>query len=141
MQSRLNPYISFKDTAREAMEFYRTVFGGTLELHTFSEFHASQDPSEDEKIMHSMLTADNGITFMGADTPNRMEYQPGSRISMSLSGTDEAELKGYFEKLCAGGSVGMPLEKAQWGDMFGMCTDKFGVTWMVNVSSNPPAAA
>ena len=127
MQSKLNPYLSFKDNSREAMEFYRSVFGGKLEVSTFKDYHASQDPSEDNLIMHSVLEAENGITFMASDTPNRMEYRPGTNMSMSLSGDNEAELKAYFEKLSAGGKVTMPLEKAIWGDSFGMCTDKFGV--------------
>lgn len=135
MNSQLNPYLSFKDNAREAMEFYRTVFGGKLTVSTFKEFHASQDPSEDNLIMHSVLEANNGITFMASDTPNRMEYRPGTNMSMSLSGDNETELKGYFEKLAAGGMVTMPLEKAMWGDSFGMCTDKFGVPWLVNISA------
>ncbi len=134
MQSKLNPYLSFKDNTREAMEFYRTVFGGKLELSTFKDYHASQDPSEDNKIMHSVLESDNGITFMASDTPNRMEYRPGTNMSMSLSGDNEAELKAYFEKLSVGGMVTMPLEKAIWGDSFGMCTDKFGVQWLVNIA-------
>jgi PhnB protein len=134
MQSKLNPYLSFKDNTREAMEFYRTVFGGKLQLSTFKDYHASQDPSEDNKIMHSVLEADNGITFMASDTPNRMEYRAGTNISMSLSGDNEAELKAYFEKLSVGGMVTMPLEKAIWGDSFGMCTDKFGVQWLVNIA-------
>jgi PhnB protein len=134
MQSKLNPYLGFKDNTREAMEFYSTVFGGKLESHTFKEYNASQDPSEDNKIMHSMLEADNGITFMAADTPNSMEYRAGTNMSMSLSGDNEAELKAYFEKLSVGGMVTMPLEKAPWGDSFGMCTDKFGVQWMVNIA-------
>ena len=134
MQSQLNPYLSFRDNAREAMEFYKTVFGGKLEMQTFKEFHASQDPSEDNKIMHAMLTADNGIVFMASDTPNNMEYRTGTNMSMSLSGDNETELRGYYEKLSAGGTTGMPLEKAPWGDMFGMCTDKFGVSWLVNIS-------
>jgi len=134
MQSKLNPYLSFKDNTREAMEFYRTVFGGKLELSTFKDYHASQDPSEDNMIMHSVLEADNGITFMASDTPNRMEYRAGTNMSMSLSGDNEAELKAYFEKLSAGGTVTMPLEKAIWGDSFGMCTDKFGVQWLVNIA-------
>jgi PhnB protein len=134
MPTQLNPYLSFKDNAREAMEFYRTVFGGKLQLSTFKEYHASQDPSEDNLIMHSQLEADNGITFMASDTPNRMEYRPGNNMSMSLSGDNEAELKGYFEKLSAGGTVTMPLEKAIWGDSFGMCTDKFGIAWLVNIA-------
>jgi len=135
MQSKLNPYISFKDNTREAMDFYRTVFGGDLLLNTFKEFHASQDPSEDNMIMHSVLEADNGITFMASDTPSRMEYRAGTNMSMSLSGDNEAELKAYFEKLSAGGMVAMPLEKAIWGDSFGMCTDKYGVQWLVNITA------
>ena len=89
MQSKLNPYISFEGNAREAMEFYKTVFGGKLVMSTYKEFNASQDPSEDNKIMHAMLEADNGITLMGADTPNSMEYRPGTNMSISLSGDNE----------------------------------------------------
>jgi PhnB protein len=134
MQSKLNPYLSFKNNAREAIEFYKTVFGGKLTLSTFKEYHMSKDPSEDNKIMHAMLEADNGMTLMAADTPNEMGYQSGSNISVSLSGDNEAELKTYFQKLAQGGQVAMPLEKAPWGDSFGMCTDKFGVSWMVNIA-------
>lgn len=135
MSTQLNPYLSFRDNAREAMEFYHTVFGGKLDMQTFKDFHASQDPSEENKIMHSMLTADNGIVFMAADTPNSMEYHAGANISMSLSGDNEAELSGYYEKLLVGGTISMPLEKAPWGDTFGMLTDKFGVAWLVNISA------
>ncbi len=134
MQTKLNPYVSFKDNTREVMEFYRTVFGGKLNISTFKEFHASQDPSEDNLVMHSVLEADNGITIMASDTPNRMEYRPGTNMSISLSGDNEAELKAYFEKLSAGGTITMPLEKAMWGDSFGMCIDKFGVQWLVNIT-------
>ena len=134
MQSRLNPYLSFRDNAREAMEFYRSVFGGTLDMNTFAEFGASEDPSEADKIMHAMLEADNGITFMAADTPNSMEHRPGTNMSMSLSGDDDAELSGYFDKLAAGGTVREPLTTAPWGDKFGMLTDRFGIDWMVNIA-------
>jgi len=138
VSSKLNPYLSFQDNAREAMEFYRTVFGGKLLMNTFKEFHASQDPSEDDLIMHAVLEAENGITLMGSDTPRRMEYKPGNTSSMSLSGTDESELRGYYEKLAAGGTVTMPLEKAVWGDTFGMCLDRYGVSWLVNITSGTP---
>lgn len=140
MESRLNPYLNFKDNAREAMEFYRTVFGGQLDFTTFKEYEASQHPSEDDKIMHSILQAENGIMFMASDTPNSMEFNPGSRISMSLTGDNEAELRGYFEKLSEGGSITMPMEKAPWGDIFGMCRDKYGVDWLVNISSQGSSA-
>lgn len=135
MQTKLNPYLNFKDKTREAMEFYKTVFGGKLTINTFKEFHASQDPSEDNKIMHSELEAENGITFMAADTPNRMEYKPGTNYAMSLSGDNEAELKGYFDRLSAGGLITQPLVKATWGDTFGMVTDRFGVSWLVNITA------
>lgn len=134
METKLNPYLSFKDNAREAMEFYQAVFGGKLLVNTFKEFHASQDPAEGNKIMHARLEADNGIIFMASDTPNAMEYRPGANISMSLSGDNEAELRTYFQKLSAGGTVTMPLDKAPWGDTFGMCTDQFGTNWMVSIS-------
>jgi PhnB protein len=134
MQTRLNPYLNFKDNAREAMEFYSTVFGGSLDLTTFKELNASEDPSEDNKIMHSMLEADNGITFMAADTPNRMEYRRGTHMSMSLSGDNDAELSGYFEKLSDGGTIREPLRAAPWGDKFGMLTDQFGIEWLVNIA-------
>jgi PhnB protein len=135
---RLNPYISFRDNAREAMAFYQTVFGGNLTMNTFQEFHASEDPSEGNKIMHSMLEGENGITFMAADTPNQMEYNPGTNISMSLSGDDEAALRRYWERLSEGATIKMPLEKAPWGAIYGMLTDKFGIDWMVNISSQQP---
>jgi PhnB protein len=134
MQSKLNPYLGFRDNTREAMQFYETVFGGKIELHTFKELHASSDPSEDELIMHSMIEAGNGITFMAADTPKRMEYKPGTNVSMSLSGDNDDELTGYFDKLSVGGKVTMPLAQASWGDKFGMVTDKFGIQWLINIS-------
>jgi PhnB protein len=136
MQTRLNPYIGFKSNAREAMEFYQTVFGGSLQMNTFKELGGSQDPSEDDKIMHSVLEADDGMVLMAADTPSHMEYSPGTAISVSLSGDDESRLSGYFEKLSAGGTVTMPLTKATWGDTFGMLTDRFGITWLVNISAS-----
>jgi len=134
MQTRLNPYIGFRDSARAALEFYQGVFGGEVYLSTFKEFHASQDPSEDDKIMHGMLDGPNGLTLMASDAPNSMEVDSGSSISISLSGEDEAELRGYWNSLSQGATVTMPLESAPWGDTFGMLTDKFGVNWMVNIA-------
>ncbi len=132
MASRLNPYISFADNARQAMEFYNGVFGGTLTLNTFGEYGAQDSPDAD-KIMHGMLETDSGFTLMGADTPSGMEHSPGTNIAVSLSGDDADELRGYWEKLSTGGTVSVPLEKQTWGDEFGMCVDQFGIGWMVNI--------
>lgn len=134
MQSRLNPYIGFEDNARQAMEFYHSVFGGKLDLNTFGESHASEDPAEKDKIMHAMLETESGMVFMASDTPKGMTRPTSTFISMSLSGDNEEELRGYWNKLIEGGQVTMPLEKAPWGDTFGMLTDKFGINWMVNIS-------
>jgi PhnB protein len=139
MATQLNPYLGFRDNAKDAMEFYQTVFGGALQLNTFKEFDASEDPSEDNKIMHAVLETDDGITIMASDTPASMGYQTTSNISMSLSGDDEARLRKYYDKLSANGTVTLPLEKAPWGDHFGMCNDQFGVRWMVNIAGQDPA--
>ncbi|HKU18200.1 MAG TPA: VOC family protein [Candidatus Saccharimonadales bacterium] len=135
MKVTLNPYLGFKGDAHEAVEFYHGVFGGKLTVTTFKEAHASQDPSMDNLVMHAQLEGDNGFTLMAADTPPHMEYKPGTNITLSLSGDDEATLRDYFEKLSAGGKVTMPLEKAMWGDIFGMFTDKFGIGWLVNINA------
>ena len=138
MTTKLNPYLGFRDTAKAAMEFYHSVFGGELTLSTFGEYQASEDPAEQGKIMHGMLVTDSGLTLMGADTPNSMGYTPGDNYSVSLSGEDEAELRGYWDGLSADGTVVMPLDRAPWGDFFGMCADKFGVSWLVNIAATAP---
>ena len=132
MASRLNPYISFDGDARQAMEFYERVFGGTLTLNTFGEFGAQDSPDAD-KIMHGMLETGSGFTLMGADTPQGMERNPGNNVAVSLSGDDADDLRGYWEQLSDGGAVSVPLEKQMWGDEFGMCVDQFGIGWMVNI--------
>ncbi|MFE5703887.1 VOC family protein [Rhodococcus koreensis] len=136
MTSRLNPYISFNGDARQAMEFYKDVFGGTLAVSTFGEFGAP-DAEGADKIMHAMLESDNGFTLMGADTPPGMEHNPGTNIAVSLSGDDGDLLRGYWAKLSDAGSVSVPLEKQMWGDEFGACTDQFGISWMVNIAGTP----
>jgi len=132
MASRLNPYISFDGNAREAMEFYEGVFGGELTLNTFGQFGAQNTP-QDDKIMHGSLGSPSGFMLMGADTPPGTDHSPGNNISISLSGDDEAELRGYWDKLSDGGTVTVPLEKQMWGDVFGMCVDRFGIAWMVDI--------
>ncbi len=133
MASRLNPYISFKDNAREAMEFYRDALGGNLAIDTFGQYGMQDTPMADN-VMHARLDTDKGFTIMASDTPPEVDVQPGNTIAISLSGDDEAELRGYWDKLSAGGTITMPIEKQMWGDIFGMFTDRFGVGWMVNIT-------
>lgn len=133
--TKLNPYINFKDNTREAMEFYKSVFGGDLTISTFKEGGAVQDGPTADLIMHAMLIVGPEMTLMASDTPEHMEYKPAAGIGMSLSGenSDEAKLTDYWNKLSVGGTPFMPLSKAPWGDTFGMLTDKFGINWMVNI--------
>jgi PhnB protein len=133
MTSRLNPYLNFNGNAREAMQFYASVFGGELNITTFSELGA--DGPDADRVMHAMLQTGNGYTIMGADTPSTMEFQPMSGSSVSISGddADSAALHGYWDKLSAGGTTTMPMQKQAWGDEFGMCVDKFGVPWMIDI--------
>jgi PhnB protein len=134
--SRLNPYISFAGNAREAMEYYRSVFGGELSLMTYGQMGAPDAPEAD-KIMHGILETKSGYTLMGADNPPGMEFTPGNNMAVSLSGGDADELRAYWEQLSSRGTVSIPLEKQMWGDEFGMCVDQFGVTWMVNIGQPP----
>lgn len=132
MSTRLNPYVAFDGNAREAMEFYRDVFGGDLRVNTFGEY-GTEDPATADKTMHAILETPSGFTLMASDTPPGSQMTPGDNITISVSGDDDAELQGYWKRLSDGGSVTMPLEKQMWGDEFGMCVDRFGVSWMVNI--------
>ncbi|HEY3734315.1 MAG TPA: VOC family protein [Streptosporangiaceae bacterium] len=135
MASQLNPYLNFNGNARQALEFYRSVFGGELTMNTFGDF-GGHDPVDNDRIMHGSLETDAGYTIMAADIFSSMEHQPIAGFSVSLSGDDGDELRGYFGKLSARGTVTMPLQKQVWGDEFGMCTDEFGVSWLVNISQS-----
>jgi PhnB protein len=133
MASRLNPYLNFNGNARQALEFYTSVFGGNLNLSTFADFGAQGTPDA-EKIMHGQLETDAGYTIMAADVPSEMEYHAMAGSSVSLSGDDAGALRRYWEKLSASGTTTMPMQKQVWGDEFGMCVDKFGIPWLVNIS-------
>jgi len=138
MAVRLNPYINFRGNAREAMTFYHDVLGGELRMNTFEEFGAAEEPSDRNLIMHAQLEPGDGMWLMGSDVPERMPYEAGTNdSSISLSGDDEGRLSRYFERLSQGGQILQPLTKAQWGDSFGMLKDKFGVTWLINISGAP----
>ncbi|SMH32372.1 PhnB protein [Rathayibacter oskolensis] len=135
MSTSLSPYISFRNNAREAMEYYRSVFGGELQASTFADFPMGGDSADDDLIMHSQLTTPKGMILMGSDTPSTMDYDDGARVTIALFGDDVDEANEYFAALSDGGTVTMPLSDSPWGDRFGMLVDRYGVGWMVNVSA------
>ena len=132
MSSLLNPYVNLRGRAREALEFYRGVFGGDVVLSTFGEFGMEGMPAD--QIMHGQLTTPSGFTLMVADAPEEMPLGDGSSLTIALSGNDVEDLTGYFHALAEGGTVTVPLEKQVWGDHYGSLTDRFGIPWMANIS-------
>lgn len=131
----LNPYIHLQGNAKEALEFYKNALGGEVTVNTFKDSGVPVEPDEENWLMHGQLTMVSGMMLMVADSPaSQGPYGVPTGFSISLSGEDEAELKGYWEKLSEGASIIQPLVKADWGDTFGMLTDRFGITWMVNIT-------
>ena len=132
MASQLNPYLTFDGTAREAMEFYRSVFGGELKINTFGEF-GNPDPAVKDLVMHANLDTPQGYRLMASDLGPGMSLTPGNNVTVSLSGDPGEGLEEVWEKLAEGGEVHIPFEKQMWGDIFGQCQDRFGTRWMVDV--------
>ncbi|MBU1175205.1 MAG: VOC family protein [Alphaproteobacteria bacterium] len=132
----LNPYLHFKDVARDAMTFYHQVLGGELTVSTYGDFNPAEGSATRDRIMHAMLKTPGGLVLMGGDIPDHVDYRPSAGFSVSLSGPfeDGEELHRYWDGLAAGGTIAMPLATAPWGDEFGMVTDRFGVDWMVNIA-------
>lgn len=133
MPTILNPYLSFRDRSREAMDFYHSVFGGTITLFTFKDLRAAQDPSEEDLVMHARLDTPGGMTLMAQDSPTRTELHPRDDMMISLSGDDEDELRRYWDALADGAQVVAPLAEVPWAKAFGVLVDRFGVHWFVNV--------
>lgn len=134
MSVRLNPYLGFRSGAREALDFYHSVFHGELTIGTFGEAGMSQDPADADEVMHGQLEGENGLLLMASDAPTGMETPSESTISLSLSGDDHEALTRYWNGLAEGASIIEPLTTAPWGDTFGMLTDRFRVTWLVNIT-------
>lgn len=136
MTARLNPYLGFRTEARDALTFYHGIFGGDLQIMSFGDNGAAQDPADADLVMHGQINIPNGMTIMASDTPKTMELADTSNITVSLSGDEEALLTGYWNGLAGGATIIEPLVKAPWGDTFGMLTDKFGTRWMINIGAH-----
>jgi PhnB protein len=134
MALTVSPYLNFAGSAAEAMKFYQSVLGGNLNIQTFGDAGVSQSEADKNLTLHAALTSD-GITLYASDGRPDVPVIFGDNVHLSLQGPDTDKLTNYFNGLAAGGKVDMPLAKQFWGDTFGMLTDKFGVHWMVNITS------
>ncbi|WP_244931604.1 VOC family protein [Nocardioides sp. W7] len=132
MTTILNPYLHFDGTAREALTFYHSLFGGDLNVMTYGDMGMEGDQAT--QVMHGQVNNPGGITLMASDGAPGQTLVRGNASNLSLSGDDEAELRGWFETLADGGEVHVPLEKQMWGDVFGQVQDRFGVIWLVNIA-------
>jgi PhnB protein len=130
----LDPYLFFDGKCEEAFEFYRTVFGGEFQMKSrYKEMPDVPCPDADkEKIMHIALPIKNGSFLMGSDSPSNIPLSFGNNFSVSVTTQSEDEANKLFKNLSSGGSINMPLQKTFWNAYFGMCTDKFGVNWMIS---------
>ncbi len=138
LTSNLTPYLGFTDTAREAMEFYRSVFGGKLEMMTFGEY--GMEGAAADLVMHARLTSDDGLDLMGSDRPPGMpEVTHGDQQQLCLSGDDGERLHAWWDALAEGGEVHTPLAMQMWGDEYGDLTDRFGQRWMVDIGTGEGA--
>ncbi len=135
--AKIEPYLHFGGNCEEVMNFYKSIFGGELEISRFSDFAGPDQAPQDtpEGIMHSTLKSD-GLCFMASDGMPGMTQVVGDNISMSISGDDEVQLTGFFNGLSNGGKVTLPLAKQMWGDTFGMLKDKYGIHWMINIAAS-----
>ncbi len=135
MATQLVPYLFLYGRCEEALEFYKTVFGGSYELMRVGDSPVASEmpPDSGKRVMHASFTAD-AIAFMASDGRGVKTVDPDAgNISMGLSLDDGARGERIFNALAAGGNVGMPIEKAFWGGRFGMVTDKFGTEWLVTL--------
>jgi PhnB protein len=143
----LNPYLNFDGNCKQVFDFYKSVFGGEFAMvmkfnEAPKEFQIPGQPaSENEKLMHIALPIGSTSVLMGSDRPASMgPGKQGDSYSVSITAESQAEADKLFAGLSAGGTVTMPIGNTFWGAYFGMCMDKFGVSWMVNFHPKAPAA-
>ena len=134
-------HLNFQGDARAALEFYQAVFGGDLVIITNEDMGIPGDPAESTQVKWGQVVAGNGFRVMAYDVPSAQRWSRGEdSFFLSLRGDTEEEISALWEKLADGATVVEPLAPAQWAPLYGMLTDRFGVTWVVDVVS-PNAAA
>jgi PhnB protein len=129
-------HLNFRGQAREALEFYQSVFGGQMVAITYADADASQRPEEADQMMWGQVQSEEGFHVMAYDVPASRAYEPGTDpVFVSVRGQDEDEIRRYWEGLCKDATIKAPLEPSGWAPLYGMLTDRFGVTWVLDVTA------
>lgn len=132
----LHPYLSFDGNAKEALTFYQEIFGGTLQIAAFGDYGVDAVPADG--VMHAELATDHFVLFGSDDPTGAAGSWQGQRITLALMGDDpdaDAELATiWFARLAVGGTIGQPIAPQVWGDLYGQVTDRYGVSWMIDVA-------
>jgi PhnB protein len=130
-------HVNLRGTAREALDFYRSVFGGELTAVTYRDAHQVTEESEADQVMWGQVVSADGFHLMAYDVPAARPHDAGvAPYFVSVRGSDADEVTGYWTGLAAedaGSTVLVPLAPAGWATLYGMVTDRFGVTWVLDV--------
>ncbi|MFD3607114.1 VOC family protein [Streptomyces atroolivaceus] len=136
MAFKTTTHLNFRGTAREALDFYQSVFGGRNVAVTYKDADAVQDESEADWVMWGEVAGDNGFHVMAYDVPSRLPWNQGENpFFVSVRGETAEEISALWGKLAEGSAVVRPLEPAQWAPLYGMLTDRFGITWVLDVAA------
>ena len=136
----VTPHLNFRGDARQALEFYRSVFGGELTVASYADMGGT-DPETADHVTFGQVTADNGFRIMAYDAYPHLDWDRGSDpFFVSLRGTDPAELQGYWDRLVEGAEVKQPIGPSAWAPLYGQLTDRFGITWVLDIAVEYPAA-
>jgi PhnB protein len=128
-------HINLRGTARQALEFYQSVFGGQIAMITYQDAGNVQHPSDANHVMWGQVDAPNGFRVMSYDVPVGTPWNLGENAYfVSLRGDAAEEIAALWKKLSAGATILRPLEKAQWSPLYGMLKDRFGVVWVLDVA-------
>jgi PhnB protein len=129
------PYLFFVGTCREAMGAYQGIFGGQLDIVTAADLPDAPPDAPADSVMHAALILPSGGMLFASDDPSATQDGPKVGMSVSYAAADPAEANRVFDQLAEGGDVTMPVSETSWSPAFGMCTDRFGVPWMVGVNA------
>jgi PhnB protein len=129
-------HLNFRGDARPALEFYQSVFGGELAVVSYRDAHSVQDPPEADQVMWGQVQGDNGIHVMAYDVPSSLPYDAGvNAVFVSVRGKDADEISAHWKRLSEGATIVQDLTPAAWSPLYGMLKDRFGVTWVLDVTS------